>query len=336
MARPIDEFVAAWDALSSRGDGMGGWRGIPVAPAGPCELLAARRFPGNEEALLAGFRNARLSPSERLPEGRGFEMVRADLNGDDRTWIALSRKESGSPDLFVEMVGDVVGAMDSEASAGEASVLITMIRRVRMWQQFMARGARPLGLEAELGLAGELSFMTLLLDTGVLIDSVLDGWVGPDDAPQDFRIGDGAIEVKATLSTAGFPAMVGSLDQLDDATVSPIFLAAVRFALEEDGLTLPEILSDVERRLVTDPGAASVLREKLLTAGYVESHAAAYTRRFAVRENRLYSIAEGFPRLTSGTVPDGVSRAIYEIQLDRATDHLSNLDVALRRLGAVE
>ena len=47
MARPIEEFAVAWQALSGKGDGTG-WRCIPVSPAGPCPLLAARRFPGNE------------------------------------------------------------------------------------------------------------------------------------------------------------------------------------------------------------------------------------------------------------------------------------------------
>ena len=35
MPRPIDEFVAAWEALSGSG-AEAGWRGIPVARAGVC------------------------------------------------------------------------------------------------------------------------------------------------------------------------------------------------------------------------------------------------------------------------------------------------------------
>ncbi len=59
MARPIEEFVLAWGAFSGRSEDDG-WRGIPVAPAGPCALMAGRRFPGNEEALLAGFSKAQV------------------------------------------------------------------------------------------------------------------------------------------------------------------------------------------------------------------------------------------------------------------------------------
>lgn len=333
MPRPIDEFVAAWEALSGSG-AEAGWRGIPVARAGVCDLMAARRFPGNEEALLARFPTARPSSSDRLPEGKGFEIVRADPFGDGMTWIALSRKESGSPELFVEMVGDVARAMDACAAEGEAAVLRTMLRRVRMWQQFMSRRTGPLSPEAELGLAGEIFFMTLLLDSGVAPDTALEGWVGPDDAPQDFLLGDGAIEVKATISSSGFPVKVGSLEQLDDSIASPLFLAAVRFVTGEGGSTLSEMIAEVERRMVGEPGMIELLRERLMVAGYSETHASQYTRKFEPKEIRILSVSEGFPRLTSGSVPVGVTRAIYEINLDQTRGFLSNIDAALRKLGA--
>lgn len=335
MPRPIDEFVAAWEALSGSGT-EAGWRGIPVARAGACELVAARRFPGNEEALLARFPTARPSSSDHLPEGKGFEVVRADPFGDGMTWIALSRKESGSPELFLEMVGDVVRAMDAASPEGEVSVLKTMLRRVRMWQQFMSRGTGPLSPEAELGLAGELFFMSLLLDAGVSHENVLSGWVGPDDAPQDFLLGDGAIEVKATMSSSGFPVKIGSLEQLDDAVASPLFLVAVRFAPGEGGVTLPEMVAEVERRLEGEPGAADLLRERLMVAGYSDVHAGQYSRRFEPKDRRVLSVSDGFPRLTPGVVPAGVTRAVYEINLDHAGDFLNDFDEVLLQLGAIE
>ena len=335
MARPIDEFVAAWAALSGRNLGDGGWRGIPVTPAGACGLVAARRFPGNEEALLAHFPSAHLSPSEHLPEGRGFEIIKADPNGDGKTWLALSRRESGSADLFTEMVCDVAGAMDAAVPEGEERVLKAMLRRVRMWQAFMGKGSRPLGPEAEVGLVGEISFLSALLDAGVDVEIALESWVGPNDAPQDFVLGDGAVEVKATVSTTGFAAKIGSLEQLDDSSHSPIFLAGIRFAVSESGTTLPERVAEIEERLASDPAAVSAFRERTFAAGYAESHADKYTRRFLNKETDVCAVTEGFPRLVRGNVPVGVSQALYEIDLSRATAHRTDLNVALQTLGVI-
>ena len=68
MARPSDEFVLAWNSLVGVAEGYG-WRTIPIMAAGPCVLSAGRRFPGNEEALLAGFSSASVATAEKLPEG---------------------------------------------------------------------------------------------------------------------------------------------------------------------------------------------------------------------------------------------------------------------------
>jgi hypothetical protein len=336
MARPSDEFLLAWSSLS--GDqAMPGWHAISLSPAGPVEVQAGRRSPTNAEAVLFYFPVAGLARNEKLPEGQGFFVERVDSAGDKGLSLALTRHAAGSPELFASMVCDVVGALDEVVAVGgaESKLLRVLIGRVIAWQHFMARGGSYLGPEAELGLVGELTFLATLLDLKVTPDIVLRGWVGPEDAPQDFLLGYGAVEVKATMSSSGFPVKIGSLEQLDDSLASPLFLAAFRFSPGEGGLTLPEIVAGVERCLEGEPGAIDLFRERLLASGYSEYHLSQYARKFELRERRILSVSEGFPRLTLGTVPIGVTRALYEINLDHAEVFLSDLDGALGLLGVV-
>lgn len=335
MPKQINEFVSAWDALASSSAAEKGWLGITVASCGACELLAARRFPGKEEALLVGFSKARLGTSERLPEGNGFEVVSANPRGDGKTWIALTKKESGNLELFIEMVDDVAGTLMDASDKEENVVLHTMLRRIRMWQQFMSRGAGPLSPEAELGLAGEIHFITTFFEFGVSPETLINSWVGPDDSPQDFVFANGAIEVKATLSSSGFPVKIGSLEQLDDAIHSPLFLAAVKFTVTDNGLTLPEMIAKLERTVEDEHGVSQLLRERLMTAGYSETHANQYNRKFEPKENIVLSVTENFPRLTTGSVPAGITRSIYEINLDHARRFCIDLNVVLNKLGVI-
>jgi hypothetical protein len=337
MVRPNNEFLLAWSSLSGN-DTMPGWQVISLAPAGVVEVQAGRRSPANVEAILFCFPTAKLARTEKLPEGQGFLIERAEPVNSGALRLALTRQEAGSIELFAAMVCDVVGALDESAATGveETKLLRVLIGRVVAWKQFMSRGANPLSLEAELGLIGELNFMVTLLESGVPAGEVLQGWVGPDDAPQDFLLGDGAIEVKATMSTSGFPVKITSLEQLDDSVASPLFLAAERFSREESGHTLPELVAKTELRLDGELGAVNFLRERLMVAGYFEGHSSHYTRKFESRERRVFSIFEGFPRLTPGTVPLGVIRTLYEINLDHARDFLSDLDSALKLLGVTE
>ena len=335
MARPIDEFVLAWSALSGASDEEG-WRSIAVASAGSCSLMAGRRFPGNEEALLAGFSAAKLpAAAEKLPEGRGFDVSRADPHGDGKIWIALSRKELGSVEMFAEMVGDVAGAMDAVAAEGEDRILRTLLGRIRSWQEFMRKGLQVLSPEEEIGLVGELSFLCALLEAGVPATLAVEAWVGPLNGVQDFVLGTGAVEVKATLSSQGFPAKIGSLEQLDDSVLKPLFLAGVRFLQRESGKNLPEFANAVGEILLGEAEASRGFSDKLLAAGFHAGHADRYPRRFSLEGTRIVEVKDAFPRIIPGNILGGIRRVIYEIDLDRAPGGDSCLVEALNKLGVL-
>lgn len=80
-------------------------------------------------------------------------------------------------------------------------------------------------------------------DSGLVL--ALESWVGPLNAVRDFEIGTGAIEVKTTISAVGFPAKIGSLEQLDDSARQPLFLAGVRLRQGETGQNLSELVADI-------------------------------------------------------------------------------------------
>jgi hypothetical protein len=66
------------------------------------------------------------------------------------------------------------------------------------------------------------------------------------------------------------------------------------------------------------------------------AHAHLYGRRFEVSELRLLLVDEGFPRLTKGSVPLGVTAARYEIDIDESAVKVADLCAALKALGVVQ
>lgn len=335
MARRSEEFVAAWDSLAILADSASGWRSIPIAPGGSVALHAGRRFPANEEALLARFASTTLPAAEKLPDGQGFAVERVDPLLDGKTWLALTRRSSGSAELFMTMACDVAGALDAEVGADEPRLLRVFLGRVRAWQEFMRKGAQPLGPEAEIGLVGELLALSAIVEAGVPASTACEAWMGPLDGLRDFEIGTGGIEVKCSLSATGFPARIGSLDQLDDTVRQPLFVAGVRLRQVADGQSLPDHVEAMRDIVRGDAEAERLLSERLVAAGYFDAHIDRYSRRFANAGMRIVQVAEGFPRLTPGRVPAGVSRASYEIDLDKAPGASLGMDETLRKLGAL-
>jgi len=328
------ELQAAWRALAGEQHDEG-WRTIQIG-GNERPVRAGRHYPGDAEALVFGFRNVRVPATDEFPRGRGFHVALVDLgaSNDGRTWIALSREEGASTELFTILAEDVIAAIADVGPGSDPYAFRLFLDRINAWQSFMQRQTHHiLSAEAEVGLAGELLVLVLLISAGVPASAALDAWRGPLDGLQDFIFPGGAVEVKATVGSGSFPAKISSLEQLDDSLVQPLFLAAVRLSLRREGRSLPAIAADARIALGSDQSTLSVFDSRLIHAGLVPSHIDSYTRRFAHAETRYLSVSESFPRLMRSNVALQIRRALYEIDLDLLTVPVVDLQDVIAALG---
>jgi len=329
------QLRSAWRALAgqSRGDG---WATIPLHTAAPCQVLAGRRFPGSEETLLVGFRTP-LPPPASLPEGRGFRVERPPESFDHgHHWLALSRQSTGNLDLFSAMATDLIELLASARTADYDQLSRLFLVRIRTWQAFMEKDRSGiLGLEAEIGLYGELLVVRELLDADITAPDAIESWRGPLDGLHDFELGTGAIEVKATMATAGFPATIWSIEQLDDTVRQPLFLAGIRLATNGTGRTLPELIAELRHLMRDQPEALTTFENRLLQAGYLHAFADHYLRRFTTVRMILLAIDSRFPRLTRAAVPAAITKLWYVIDLDLVPIPPTTLLDTLHRLGSL-
>lgn len=334
MAPLIDDIELAWSSLRNSAD-TSGWRSISIAKIGPCALRAGLSFPGMSESLLVSFSSSAIPIAEKLPDGQGFSVSRVTPDGDSLAWLALTRSAYGGADLFAAMVADVVHAMDAESRADEMRLLRIFLGRIRAWQEFMRKGAQALTPESEIGLVGELMLLRAIIDEGMSVVAAVDSWVGPLDALRDFELGTGSLEVKATLSAVGFPVKIGSLEQLDDSVRQPLFLAGARLRQTEIGQNLSELVMEMHDIAAGEAEAMRLLSERLIAAGYFDSHADRYIRRFTLADIKVVEVNGDFPRLTPGNVPLGVTKVAYEIDLDKVAGASIPTADALKKLGAI-
>ncbi|MGO9380076.1 MAG: PD-(D/E)XK motif protein [Dissulfurispiraceae bacterium] len=330
------DFSAAWRALADCPDVKDGWRTIPIATHLSCRVLAGRHYPGNEEAIMVGFRSAKISSSEHLPEGQGFLVFKLDeepdVNGGD--WLALIRQPAGSLEIFTMMALDIISTLEASEDQGSDGLLGTFLARIRAWQNFMQRGKDGiLGPEAEIGLHGELIVLSLLLRAGVVPRKAVDAWHGPKDGLHDFYIGTGAIEVKTTTSQDSFPTVISCLDQIDNHLVTPLYLAGVRLRVDESGKNLRELVEEIGLLLARDSLLAVSFDILLLHAGYSLAVSKRYTRRFIHSKTMILEVDEEFPKLSRRNVPTGILEARYQMDLDRISAESVSMKDVLRSLG---
>lgn len=329
MVLPIrDELLLGWRALGSETQ-EAGWCRILLAAKGAIRLMVGRHHPGNLEALLLCFPALPKAKASQLPQGRGFSTGSEVFDGEPGCWLSIVRKPQGPLDLFALMAADIVAAINGSNTQNEERLFQFLMARIRAWQHFMKTGREGLSLEEELGLAGEIACLAALIGAGIPYEVAVDAWIGPEDGIQDFEIGNGAIEVKSTLSEAGFPARILSLEQLDDAIRKPLFVAGCRFGVGEGGISLTGRIAAMRQLLSSDAAASERFELMLLRAGYFDSHASKYTRLFVGPELKLWLVDEGFPRLTQASVPAGIRAASYDIELEHAGSAVESIGVAI-------
>jgi hypothetical protein len=307
-------LVRAWRALADRVEGEE-WRFVRLTEFGDVEIEAARHFPGSKEAVLVAVPASDRIDLGTLPKGRGFEVaIVHDVEAfPDRFVVALTREAAGSADIFAVVAVDVLRLIDDLHRASASDVLHHVLERLREWQSFMERSHRLLSPDRQVGLLGELLLLTAIVRSE-LGPSALRAWKGPLRSAFDFHIRTTGIEVKSTAGAGAFLAKISNVEQLDN-DCETMFLCGMRFRAQEDGVSLPDVVTNLRSQLAKH-GAARAFDALLMTAGYLDEHAEQYGRRLALAEAKAFEITPDFPRLTRAIMPAAVRAVSYTLDLD--------------------
>ncbi|SCF34733.1 Putative PD-(D/E)XK family member, (DUF4420) [Micromonospora viridifaciens] len=243
--------------------------------------------------------------------------------------VRVQAEPTVETELFCTLVADLV----HHASTAIVQPAAALVHRIRCWQKMLAAGLNTgLSAQAQIGLFGEL---LVLREIAIPAwgPAALQAWVGPTGAPQDFRHGRAALEVKSVSYRDPEHCRISNEHQLDSSDVDLLCLVhqSVRSGVDT-GVTLPEIIDAVR----ADPALAThrlLLEERLLHAGWLDVHRSQYEReRYNLTARRCYQVVPGFPRLTTRDVPAGVRSVSYSLELSQCAQFLiAERDLALRK-----
>ena len=328
------ELLLAWKALSGS-SAIDGWRMINIDADISCKARAARHFPGNQEVLLLGFNNIKKLNDHSFPKGKGFSLSYADLGSisEDLTWISLTRELIGSLDLFSKMSEDILSVLEKIKGSTQQTIFTIILARINAWQDFMKRNKEGvLSSEEEIGLFGELLILRDLTKYNILPSQAIDCWQGPLDSIQDFYLNTGALEVKTTISKNAFDASINSLEQLDNTLVSPLYLIGVKLSLNDEGITLSNLIKEIKNEWAEDAEAIEKLNIKLLHAGFFEELSKEYKRTFTKIEIVTFIIDEQFPKITKPSLHKEITKVKYTVDLDLINANKIDFNLAVSKL----
>jgi hypothetical protein len=309
---------------------------IPIINTLPVDILAGYDSSNAYESIAVGFKLLAPPSKCNLPQGNGFIVSWGQISYERSTaklWLLLSRRPEASLEIFTAMAEDILSSMIHKHFDSDYDILFTFIERISAWQNFMGRGTDlTLSPEAELGLLGELQVIMCLFEAGMNPEFVMKHWTGPCNGLHDFTIGHGAIEVKSTVARGNFPAKIISLEQLDNMAVNPLFLAAIRFDMNQQGLTLPEYVDFVKSKLTKNAQALALFDLRLIEAGFI-TLGSRYHRKYTLKGIDLFEISDTFPKLTRLTVPKEIVDVRYTIDLELFSGPRSDWQQVTEKIG---
>jgi hypothetical protein len=303
------------------------WRELPERSSAYAEL-AAESVAAVDGAFLAvdhdGVRHLLLGvapEADRVTDARsrGIHVVTRPLSVQgqpERHFVDVVSTANAGNEVFNLVVNAILDQVERGAQPSEA-VRETLSRWRRFWGT-----APPIGLTGEetRGLFGELWFLGVwLLPHG---HDQLGHWLGPSGARHDFAWPKLAVEAKATTSVRGHVHRINGLDQLDPPADGRLLLFSLRLREEATASnTLPALVDSIISALDDDSEALDSFESRLAQTGYSPLDAERYgDLRFRIVNERLYEVAESFPRLSAASfpqgLPSGIERVEYEVNLD--------------------
>lgn len=273
------------------------------------------RIPPDEEDAL----------NERVSRGIGVQtvkMVPRDT-GVEESFVEISCLDTQGHGAFDLVICELVDAVERSGGLTRVKLVQGVLAKWRRFWSVVPTNA--LGVEQQVGLFGELYFLSRWLCNALGPRKAVGTWRGPAGARNDFELPGLGIEAKTTRRVDACHVIHG-LDQLLEPAGGVLLLFGLCLRDEATATeSLPRLVAEVRNRLSVDADALSAFETLLYTAGYDDRLEAEYARlRLRVRSEELYRVSDGFPRLIpnsiAGSLPPGVDKVTYELRLDAAAD----------------
>ena len=261
--------------------------------------------------------------SERTSKGIAVQTVEMNVDGaaGGTMFVEIACLEPAGYAALDIVTKELVEALAAGASIGRVRLVQSELAK---WRRFWSGVAQNLlSKEAQLGLFGELWFLSSWLMPSIGAERAIPMWRGPAGARHDFEAQGMAIEVKTSGRVDGSHQVHG-LEQLLEPTDGILLLFSLLVREEASAVdSLPRLVADLRGRLAADQTQLVQFESTLFAAGYEDFHAPEYEKvKLRIRGQGLYRVASGFPRLVpasiAGGLPAGVSNINYDLRLEAA------------------
>ncbi|HFK1681931.1 TPA: PD-(D/E)XK motif protein [Bacillus tropicus] len=246
----------------------------------------------------------------------------------EKNFLIISQVVEDGEEIFERVLQNLVDHILVE----EESPLYTVIYEVLdRWHNFFKRKRDfKLNLEEEMGLFGELYYINKWLEKFPHEPPlIIKDWKGPLKNRIDFVGKHSGVEIKTVAPKIRDEIKISNEKQLElNPVTSKLFLYVLKIEVNDSiGKSLQNIIEMIEGQLIERaPSLAVKFKDLLLEVGVMsEEYNEHY---FFVHEEIAYNANKEFPKLTSESLPLGITNVSYSIDLS----HCNSFKVSLEEI----
>jgi hypothetical protein len=229
---------------------------------------------------------------------------------DGKLMLCFSLEDDQFKDIFYKFCEDIIECTRLNT---EEDGFVPAVNRWNTWIQFFSKTALQLSENEVLGLIGEIYFLRNTMIERYGHDVALESYIGSDRAHKDFEVQNTWYEVKS-IHNGVRTVKVSSIQQLD--ADQPGKLEVITFDKStpsyDGNICLNKLISDFRSGL--ERKWQLLLDEKMRKAGYIEDERYDEYNYLFIRIDE-YSVADEFPKLSKSALPNGITKASYEIDI---------------------
>ena len=244
--------------------------------------------------------------------------------------LSIELTDEGYASTFSAFLYDLI---TKTSNLGNDAAGVHLITRLQDWAKLFARGAKRGLSDAEaLGLRGELGLVAELLRRTDSKTELIESWRGPNGDKSDVGWGHFRIEIKTKRATSKGVVQISSAEQLSENPGNLYLFVSHLNSGASDGQSINDLVQKIHYELGSDLSLRQSFDSKLLMANYLVSDPACDVLYQEVSAD-AYSVIEDFPRLTSESLPIGISRIIYDVDLSSLSEYKIELNTLWSALG---
>lgn len=216
--------------------------------------------------------------------------------------------------LFVLVCNDIISLLNT--CNNNKSVLDNIETRLLRWKKFFISNDDDFGIERQMGLFGELSFLNNIAAKQVGFEEALSSWVGADFDKQDFLFNDCAVEIKTYKASKSPHVTISSAYQLY-TTKEKLYLAVYSLSINSQGLSVEDIIKSIEVKVAD----VESFYKKLFSYGY-KSNFQVELLKFKIDKILFFNVDNKFPKITSIDIDSRIHNVKYTVDLLKCNEFL--------------